>query len=93
MDFVALFSFLDSHGSFSIRLNPDSIHWRWGKNGDFSVKSLFHIIAGGGVWIKHAKYIWNGLIPTKIHFFVWQILHGGVLIEVALKKRGQVPTC
>lgn len=57
-------------------------------NGQFSVDSLFQVIAGSGAWIEYTMFMWNSCVPTKIQFFAWQLLHGGVLMELELKHRG-----
>ena len=68
--------------------DTDSVCWQWSSDGYFSVESLFLVLSTGGIKKACVKWICSHSIPTKMQFFAWQLLHGGVLTEVALKHRG-----
>ncbi|KAK3219407.1 hypothetical protein Dsin_013377 [Dipteronia sinensis] len=69
----------------------DMIGWVHDANGSFSVKSFVNClrkentrddVGFGGVW--------QGLCPSKIEIFVWQLLHGRILVRDVLKKFGML---
>ncbi|KAK3193141.1 hypothetical protein Dsin_024451 [Dipteronia sinensis] len=64
---------------------PDTIGWAHCTKGVFSVKSFWRCLEGGypGEPSDH-KAIWQGFCPPKIEVFVWQLLHGRILVRQAL---------
>ncbi|KAK2640843.1 hypothetical protein Ddye_022606 [Dipteronia dyeriana] len=67
----------------------DSLIWVFDSSGEFSVKSFRKCMEdrnaqGGSVF----KEVWLNICPPKIELFVWQLLHGRVLVREVLSRFG-----
>ena len=67
----------------------DTIGWSWCADGMFSVKSVWTNLEGRSADDKEGfESIWRGFVPLKIEVFVWQMLHGRVLVRQVLYRFG-----
>ena len=72
------------------RLNPlleDRMLWKETKDGIFSVKSLYSLLASRRDVQFPYSNIWSTCVPTKVSFFAWEAYWGKVLTLDQLKKR------
>jgi hypothetical protein len=61
---------MEKFQAFEFQELGDCVSWKWGKNKEFSVKSLYDNITSitYGPYLKH---IWKEKIPPKIKIFMW----------------------
>ncbi|KAK3221164.1 hypothetical protein Dsin_015134 [Dipteronia sinensis] len=67
----------------------DSVSWDHDSSGQFSVKSFRKCMEDGhdqGEFVF--KEVWLGICPPNIELFVWQLLHGRVLVREMLSRLG-----
>ncbi|KAL5777373.1 hypothetical protein ACOSP7_010299 [Xanthoceras sorbifolium] len=68
---------------------PDRTIWSLTKNGEFSVKSAYAVKTDSANCPNWAwGNLWKLKLPPKIHFFLWLLLHGRILINVHRGNRG-----
>lgn len=66
---------------------PDTILWKWDKNGSYSTKSAYKILIGGMIrW--HFHYIWSAKVTLSAKIFAYLMIHGRILTRDVLRKRG-----
>ena len=77
-------------GNIAVRaLVPDTIGWNLCPNGVFLVKSFKRSLEGEQMGVlANMSDIWKVCCPHKVEIFMWQLLHGGVMVREALRKRG-----
>lgn len=68
--------------------NCDTINGRWlfEKNGEFSIKSAWHLAREKGCVQRSFSLIWDVRIAPKISVFLWHLLQEGVSIDEYLKR-------
>jgi hypothetical protein len=55
----------------------DSPHWKWSKNGIFTVKSMYkHLCSNGRD--RSFRHLWKSKIPLKIKVWLWMIWHNAI---------------
>ena len=59
------------------------------KDGRFSVKFLYLLLALARNLLFPSRLVWNPWVPTKVGFFAWEASLGKVLTLDQLKKRGR----
>lgn len=64
----------------------DTVSWKLGTKGKFSVKSVYNALTENDVGPYHKK-IWTGKIPAKIKIFLWLILNKALLTKDNLIRR------
>jgi hypothetical protein len=65
---------------------PDQLHWKLTKNGEFSVKSMYLDIINTGP-ISRSKHVWKVKVPLKIKVFMWFVHKQVILTKDNLAKR------
>ncbi|KAK3221730.1 hypothetical protein Dsin_008755 [Dipteronia sinensis] len=67
----------------------DTSGWSHDDKGIFSVKSFLSCLEA-----DRKKGMWDflGVCPLKIEIFIWQLLHGRILVRLVLKKFGFQPS-
>ena len=82
----------------SMRLPPDKMVWNWEKDGEFSVRSAYHLLCDeksrnqpgpsspqrNKLW----KEIWRAYIPNKIKNFMWRLAKNILPTRSNLQKKG-----
>ncbi|CAL1383383.1 unnamed protein product [Linum trigynum] len=88
-----------------VRQIPDRCVWAWESDGEYTVKSGYHLAlqisrAAPG-WKEEVSFfdmgfwkkVWGFPLPPKLKFFVWQLLRRVLpTAEAIFEKRGQNPT-
>jgi hypothetical protein len=64
----------------------DSPRWKWSKKGNFTVKSVYKQISGGGR-DRSFRHLWKSRIPLKIKIWLWLIWHNAIATKDNLLKR------
>ncbi|KAK3223218.1 hypothetical protein Dsin_010243 [Dipteronia sinensis] len=68
---------------------PDTLYWSYESNGLFSVKSYWQHLEerhmGDSTYFTD---IWRGFCPPKIETFVWQLIHGRILVKIVIHRFG-----
>ena len=59
------------------------------KDGRFSMKLFYLIMAAPRAFISHFCLVWNPWVPTKVSFFAWEASWDIILTMDQLKKRGR----
>jgi len=79
---------------FQLSKVPDRIGWKFGKNGIFTIKSVYNALTNEDSG-QHFKHIWKGKIPAKIKFFIWLIENNAILTKDNMIKRNWIgdPHC
>lgn len=92
----------------SFRLPPDELVWNWEKDGEYSVRSAYHLLCDEkarlqpGPSIPHKsklwKEIWRAPIPSKIRNFMWRLAKNILPTRENIHKKGitldlQCPLC
>jgi len=72
--------------NFQLEDSADVVFWNLGKNGKFSVKSVYDGLTKNDCGFFH-KRIWKGKIPAKIKIFLWLMSCGAILTKDNLRKR------
>ncbi|KAK2639091.1 hypothetical protein Ddye_026886 [Dipteronia dyeriana] len=72
-----------------LNLSSDALVWNLNRNGLFTVSSFRRNLEG----IVEAsssiqKVIWNGICPSKVEVFLWQLYKGKVLVREVLQRFG-----
>ena len=62
--------------------------WTGSKNGLFSVKFMYNLVACRSNLSLPWKGVWRSKCPLRISFFVWEVLHGKILTTDNLRRRG-----
>jgi hypothetical protein len=72
----------------------DSPCWKWSKNGEFTVKSVYKHLCRNGL-DRSFKHLWKSKIPLKIKIWLWLIWHNAIATKDNLLKRNWTgnPTC
>ena len=71
-----------------ITMEKDSVFWKEGRNGQFSVKKVYSLLASPIVAVFPKSNVWVDRVSTKIVFFAWEAAWGKVLTLDRLQKRG-----
>ncbi|XP_050211971.1 uncharacterized protein LOC126662130 [Mercurialis annua] len=81
--------------------HPDKLIWHHTRDGNYTVKSGYHIAHNKGLreyqsTIPHLskpdwKLLWGLQIPNKIKVFIWRCLHEGLPTGMALHQRLLLP--
>ncbi|KAK2638878.1 hypothetical protein Ddye_026673 [Dipteronia dyeriana] len=67
----------------------DNIGWSHESSRVFTVKSFTKCLEGSRTGeVVDFSEVWQGLCPPKVKIFVWQLIHGRVLVRDVLKKIG-----
>ncbi|GKV09632.1 hypothetical protein SLEP1_g21103 [Rubroshorea leprosula] len=72
---------------------PDKWEWIHDKEGHYSTKSAYHILASdqsGPCGHSIFKRVWNPSLPTKVSAFNWQLVLDRIPTKVNLLKRGVI---
>jgi hypothetical protein len=72
--------------NFQLEDSADVVFWNLGKNGKFSVKSVYDGLTKNDCGFFH-KRIWKGKILAKIKIFLWLMSCGAILTKDNLRKR------
>jgi hypothetical protein len=64
----------------------DLPRWKWSKKGNFTVKSIYKKICGGGR-DRSFRHLWKSRIPLKIKVWLWLIWHNAIATKDNLLKR------
>jgi hypothetical protein len=77
---------MEKFQDFEFQEIGDCVSWKWGKNKEFSVKSLYDNITSitYGPYLKH---IWKGKIPPKIKIFMWLLENNVLLTKENMVRR------
>jgi hypothetical protein len=72
----------------------DRPSWKWTKNGQFSVKSVYKKLCSNGM-DRSFKHLWKSKIPLKIKIWLWLIWHNAIATKDNLLKRNWTgsPSC
>lgn len=72
----------------TVVLSPeqDKPVWQWGKNGNFTVKTMYEHLCRTQDGLPH-KIIWKAKIPLKIKIFMWLVKQNAILTKDTLKRR------
>ena len=77
-----------------ITMEEDSVFWKEGRNGQFSVKKAYSLLASPIAAVFPKSNVWVDRVPTKIAFFAWEAAWGKVLtLDKLQKRRWQLPNC
>ncbi|XP_024626573.1 uncharacterized protein [Medicago truncatula] len=92
----------------SMRLPADKLVWHWEKDGEFSVRSAYHLLCEEKARLQPGpstpqrdklwKEIWRAPIPNKIKNFMWRLAKNILPTRTNLKNKGilldlQCPLC
>ena len=55
------------------REQEDTVVWKGGNKGVFSVKGLYSVLENGCTTLFPLKIVWNPWIPSKVSFFTWEV--------------------
>lgn len=71
---------------------PDSLSWKFGRSGVFSVKSFYQVLGGesAGVEVSPISAIWKYGAPSKVAAFAWLAGSKKILTVDNLRKRGMI---
>lgn len=85
---------LDDMYKIEFTSENDSVSWKFGPMGRFSVKSVYNALTVNDSGPHHRK-IWKGKVPAKIKIFLWLLMNNAVLTKDNLLKRKWVgsPIC
>lgn len=64
----------------------DIIKWKWGKLGNFSVRSVYEALIKNDSG-RNFKAIWKGNIPNKIKIFLWLMKNNTILTKDNMIRR------
>ena len=67
----------------------DMLLMKGAKDGCFSMKLFYSILATPRAFIFPFRLVWNPWVPTKVSFFAWEASWGRILTLDQLKKRGR----
>jgi hypothetical protein len=65
----------------------DNIIWQYTSSGKFSVQSLYAIVNDRGVKHVYTPVMWNILVPSRVHIFLWLLANNKTLTRDNLEKR------
>lgn len=82
----------------SLRLPEDKLIWHWERDGEYSVRSAYHVIfeekirdaaessnaRGKKIW----KEIWRAEVPNRIRNFLWRLVRSILPTKVNLRRKG-----
>lgn len=60
--------------------------WKWGKNGLFSVKTMYNHMCRNDVGANEC-FIWKAKLPLKIKIFIWLVLRNAIPTRDNLARR------
>lgn len=66
----------------------DRLEWKWDKKGQYTSRSAYRILTGGGMSKCPYVRIWKGKIPPTIRIFAYLLLKGKILTRDVLRRRG-----
>lgn len=72
--------------AISLSDNPDCPVWKLGKNGKFSVKSIYDSLCNQHESINNS-FIWKAKVPLKIKIFMWLLENNNILTKDNLIRR------
>ncbi|OVA19041.1 Reverse transcriptase zinc-binding domain [Macleaya cordata] len=81
MDLLENFKFADGE--------EDSRNWKWSKNGEFSVRSMYNASLNFHD-VGMDKQIWSTLWPARVSFLMWIVSNRNFLTHYMLQRRGQI---
>jgi hypothetical protein len=75
----------------TVALSPgsDKPIWKWSKNGQFTVKSVYKNICSNGV-DRSFRHLWKAKIPLKIKIWLWLIWHNAISTKDNMVRRGWI---
>jgi hypothetical protein len=73
--------------AISLSDQKDKIIWKWTLNGKYTVASAYNCQFLGAMSNFHALVIWTATFDANSKFFVWLVLHKGVLTAENMAKR------
>ena len=71
---------------FQLSDNSDKIGWKFAKNGNFTVNSVYECLTNEDSGY-HYKHIWKGKIPAKIKFFMCLMKNEAILTKDNMLSR------
>ncbi|OVA07463.1 Reverse transcriptase zinc-binding domain [Macleaya cordata] len=75
--------------NFQFSQDPeDTRRWKWEKQGNFSVSSMYDGMMKFTEKGKINKRIWSTLWPAKVSFFIWCVTKKKILTQDMLKRKG-----
>lgn len=70
----------------------DELIWRWNANSDYSAKSCYQTMVGGGLIKWEFSMIWRFSIPPTVKFFLFLMMRNKLLTrEVLLRRSFHLP--
>lgn len=70
---------------------PDTLGWTLNSNRAFTVSSFWKTLEGGHLGVSADLGLkWTGCFPLKVEVFVWQLIHGKILVKEVLSKCGGI---
>ncbi|XP_038697968.1 uncharacterized protein LOC119995523 [Tripterygium wilfordii] len=67
---------------------PGKMIWMPNQNGNFTVKSAWHVTRQSNIFNPVYDYIWHDLIPITISIFMWKVLNNKLHVDENIKKKG-----
>ena len=67
---------------------PDSLTWKWTKDGKHSVSSAYNVQFEGRVRFNFHLTVWDSDAPLKCQFYAWLVVLNHCLTADNLQKRG-----
>ena len=65
--------------SLNVQDEPDVPVWKFTKSGVYTSASFYDIVNLGCISPKHSQFIWEIVVPVRIHVFLWLLLHNKIL--------------
>jgi hypothetical protein len=69
-------------------LESDRFVWRWSTDGQYSIRSVYRAYFVGWTAMAGAKELWHAVVPPKVKFFFWMVLHGRLWTADRRKRHG-----
>lgn len=65
----------------------DTTYWRWEASGQYSARSIYRVMIGGGKVVWRFKGIWKARVPPTVKVFSIMLLKGKIPTHDMLRAR------
>lgn len=67
--------------------SQDELSWRWSSSGDYTARSLYQVLSGGGKIRWAFTSTWKYRVPPTVKAFILMLLQGKILTRDVLHRR------